>query len=345
MIYKKPDRLKPGDTVAIVSLSSGVPSIFPHIFDNGLKILKKWGLKIEEYPTARMDATKLKTNPKLRARDLNNAFADKEIKAIITSIGGNDSVRILPYININIIKQNPKIFMGYSDTTAQHIFLNLNGLVSFYGPSIMAGFSQMKTLSSLFEKHVKNILFNPQDSYVYETYEKYCDGYPDWSDSNNLGLTNSLKKNDGWHWLQGDKKVQGELFGGCIEVLEMLKATDFWPERNFWKDKIFFLETSEEKPGLNLIEHILRNYGMLGIFDKINGLIFSRARDYSDKEKKDLESLLKSIVTDEFGQKELPIVANFDIGHTDPQLILPLGIKAEIDCKNKHVGLVESWLN
>ena len=83
---------------------------------------------------------------------------------------------------------------------------------------------------------------------------------------------------------------------------------------------------------------------MLNVFGQISGFIFSRARDYSDEEKKELEEKIISIISKEFGKPDLPIVANFDIGHTDPQVVLPLGVKAEIDCKNKKIKLVEPWL-
>lgn len=344
MRYKKPTKLKQGDVVAIVSPSWGGPSVFPHIYENGLKILTEWGLKIKEFPTARMDAGFLRENPQVRAKDINDAFADPEVKAIFASIGGDDSVRILPFVNKDIVAKNPKILMGYSDTSTLHVFANLQGLVSFYGPSIMAGFSQMENLSESFKTHVHDILFEPKENYEYKAYGKYCDGYLDWSDKENLGKTKPIKSDDGWHWLQGNSKVQGELFGGCIEVLEMMKATDFWPSQDFWKGKIFFLETSEEKPSIHYIDHVLRNYGMLGVFDKISGFIFSRARDYSDDDKKEIEEKIISIVAKEFDKPNLPIIANFDVGHTDPQFILPLGVKAEIDCVAKRVLLVESWI-
>ncbi len=330
--------------MAIVSPSWGGPSVFPYVYENGLKILQKWGLKIREFPTARMDAGFLRANPQVRAKDINDAFADPEIKAVFASIGGVDSVRILPFVDKKIIANNPKILMGYSDTSTLHMFANLQGLITFYGPSIMAGFSQMDSLPESFKSHVREILFEPQEGYEYQPYKKYCDGYPDWANKENLEKVNAIKSDDGWHWLQGNGKVQGELFGGCMEVLEMMKATDFWPSQDFWKGKIFFLETSENKPSLHYIDHVLRNYGMLGVFDHISGLIFSRARDYSNDEKKKLEEKIVSIVAQEFGKPNLPIVANFDVGHTDPQLVLPIGVKAEIDCLTKRVRLVESWL-
>jgi muramoyltetrapeptide carboxypeptidase LdcA involved in peptidoglycan recycling len=108
------------------------------VYENGLKVLKSWGLKIKEMPSARMSADYLWTNPKFRADDINNAFADKKIKAIFTSIGGDDSVRILPFLDKKIIKNNPKILLGFSDTTTLHVYCNINGLITFSGPSIMA---------------------------------------------------------------------------------------------------------------------------------------------------------------------------------------------------------------
>ena len=330
--------------MAIVSPSWGGPSVFPHVYENGIKVLREWGLKIKEFPTAKMDASFLRANPQVRAKDINDAFTDPKVKAIFTSIGGDDAVRILPFVNKKIIADNPKILMGYSDTSTLHVFSNLQGLITFYGPSIMAGFSQMDNLPETFKSHVRDILFEPIESYEYHPYRKYCDGYPDWTKKENLGKVNPMKSDDGWHWLQGKTKVQGELFGGCIEVLEMMKATDFWPSQDFWKGKIFFLETSEDKPSIHYIGHVLRNYGLLGVFDQISGFIFSRARDYSDEEKNQLEKKIISIIAKEFGKPDLPVVANFDVGHTDPQLVLPLGVKTEIDCATKQIKLVERWL-
>ncbi len=157
--YKKPEKLKRGDTVAIVSPSWGGPSVFPHIYENGLRVLREWGLNVKEFPTTRMDAGLLRTNPQIRAKDINDAFADSEVKAIFASIGGDDSVRILPFVDRKIVAGNQKILMGYSDTSTLHTFLNLQGLVSFYGPSIMAGFSQMENLPESFKSHVHEILF------------------------------------------------------------------------------------------------------------------------------------------------------------------------------------------
>ena len=342
MEYKKPQKIQPGDTVAIVSPSWAGPSTFPNVYENGLKILEKWGLKIKEYPTARMTSDPSLENAKLRAQDINNAFADDEVKAIFVSIGGDDSVRILPFLDKEIIRNNPKILMGYSDTTTILTFANQLGLVTFNGPSIMAGFSQMESLPDSFEKHVYDILFNPTKELTYPSFGVYCDGYADWSERENAGKIKELKPETGIRAIQGSGKVTGVLFGGCIEVLEFMKGTEYWPQSYFWKDKVLFFETSEEKPSIQSIRWMLRNYGVQGVFNKISGIIFARARDFSDGEKLELDDMIKEVVSIEFGNTELAIVTNAEFGHSDPQIILPNGINVEIDLDNSKLRLLEN---
>jgi len=302
--------------------------------------LRKLGLQVYEYPSARASAQFVYDNPKARATDVNKAFADKRIKAIFTSIGGDDSVRILPYLNKDTIRRNPKMLIGYSDTTTLHTYCNQLGLVTFNGPSVMAGFSQWESQTAEFQEHVKLFLFGSPTSYVYTPGNWYSEKYPDWKIPSNAGKLGPQMRTDGWHWLQGSAKVQGNLFGGCIEVMEFMKGTAFWPKPSFWKGKILFLETSEDKPSPEQVKWMLRNYGSQGILSSISGLLIGRARDYNAEEKKALDVAVLKIVK-EFGRTDLPVVTNMDFGHTDPQQIMPLGIKAEIDCKKRRFRLVE----
>lgn len=345
MKYKKPEKLNRGDTVAIVSPSWAGPNVFPRVYENGLKVLKEWGLEVREYPTARATNDFLSKNPEARAKDINDAFADPHIKAVFVSIGGDDFVRVLPFLDKEVISNNPKIVMGYSDTTTLLTFANLQGIVTFHGPAIMAGFSQMESLPGEFKSHVHAMLFNPQETLEYLPYGQYCDGYLDWSKEENMGKVNGLKKNSGWKVLQGKGVVSGELFGGCIEVLEFIKGTDFWPSKDFWNGRILFLETSEDKPSVDHVKLMLRNYGVQGVFDKVNAVLFARPRDYSDGEKVQFDEMVKDVIGNEFKRPNLPIMSNLDFGHTDPQFVLPLGVKAEVDLDGKKFRLVESWLN
>jgi len=342
MNFIKPNKLSPGDTVAIVSPSWGGPSKFPWVYEKGIQNLENLGLKIKEYPTARASAEFLYANPKARAEDLNNAFADKKIKAIIATIGGDDSIRILPFLDGSIAQKNPKILMGYSDTCILTTFYNCLGLVTFNGPAVMAGFAQMNNFPDQYRQHIKDLLFIKNPNYLYKPFPFYAEGYPKWDKKEDADKIKEKKPADGWHWLQGRGVNQGELFGGCIEAMEFMKGTRFWPKEEFWDRKVFFLETSEEKPSCTQIKYILRNYGAQGIFDKINALLFGRARDYSDEEKMLLDKTILKIVKDEFGNENLTIVSNMNFGHTDPQIILPLGVRAELNCEKKDFRLVES---
>jgi len=343
MEFIKPKKLRAGDKVAVVSPSWGGPSVCPHIYENGIKYLSdKLKLKVVECSTVRMSAEKLYKNPELRAKDINDAFANKDIKAIISTIGGDDSVRILKYLNKDIIINNPKIFLGYSDTTTLNVLLNTWGLVTFNGSSVMAGFSQADQFPVSWHTHIKTVLMENSKGYLYPTFRTFSNGYPDWSDKKNTGLVKTKLKSPPYNWLQGTNIVEGTLFGGNIEVLEFLKGTSYWPTESFWNGKLLFLETSEEVPSISSIKYMLRNYGVQGIFNKISGIMFGRARDYTNEMSKNLREMILNIVKNEFGKNNLLIVTDLDFGHTDPQWILPLGIKIKLDPQKKEIELLES---
>lgn len=340
--FRRPPKLIAGDTVAVVSISGGAAALFPRVYELGLRNLERYfRLRIKEYPTARAEGNFLYENPIRRADDVNAAFADDEVRAVISTIGGEDSVRILPHLNPEAIRSHPKILMGYSDFTTLLAYGSQLGLVTFQGPAVMAGFSQLASLSPLFANHIEELLFHPAPTYSYRPYDHYSDGYPDWGVPANLGKVKKRKKSTGWNWLQGDSVVRGRLFGGCADVLEFLKGTPFWPAASFWDGMVLFLETSEEKPSPRQVQRWLRNYGMQGILDCIVALLIGRARQYSAEEKRELDVRVKRVVAEEFGKKDLPIVTNMDFGHTDPQLILPLGALIEVDCREKALRLLE----
>lgn len=344
MHWTRPDRLRAGDTVAVLSPSWGGPALFPDVYEQGLTRLRSWGLNIREYPSTRERPEILRRNPRLRARDLEAAFSDPEVKAIVASIGGDDSIRLLPLLDEAIIRSHPKVLMGYSDTTTLLVYCALQGMVTFHGPSVMAGFAQMTALPA-FEAHVREMLFEPRTTHLYRGYDSWCDGYPDWKIPGSAGLVNELKPTRGWRVLQGSGSAEGHLFGGCIEVLEFMKGTRWWPGDSVWQGAILFLETSEEKPSIESVRRMLRNYGVQGVFDRISALLVGRPRDYSETEVRELDAVAVDVVAEEFGQTRLPIVTDIDFGHTDPQLVLPLGVRARIDCSTARLELIEPWLN
>jgi muramoyltetrapeptide carboxypeptidase LdcA involved in peptidoglycan recycling len=188
------------------------------------------------------------------------------------------------------------------------------------------------------------MLFERAKTHLYVQDAMYVEGYPDWNDSQLVGLANDPQFDDGWHVVQGTGRVRGELFGGCLEVLDWIRGTSAWPVGDEWTGRLLFVEPSEERPTPTQVERILRSFAVSGVFDRIVGVVVGRARDHSVGEKAALESTVRSVIADEFGRPDLPIVANVAFGHTDPQWVLPLGVQAELDLDARTLRLIEPWL-
>ena len=341
----RPARLRPGDHVAVLSPSWGGPHAFPHVFESGLATLRGWGLVVREYPTTRAPDAVLRREPARRAADLDDAFGDPTIRGIFMSIGGDDSIRLLPFLDLAAAAADPKVLMGYSDATTLLLAYRRAGLVTFHGPSVMAGLSQMGSLPPAYGAHVRGMLFEPASTHAYVPYGIRVDGYPDWRDPANVGLADPPRRDGGPRVVQGSGRVTGELFGGCIEVLDWLRGTAAWPDPDEWTGRLLLVEPSEEKPSPEQVTRILRSFGVAGVLDGIVGVLVGRARDHTRTEEAALEAAIRAVVGGEFGRADLPIVANLDFGHTDPQWVLPLGVRAEMDVDARSLRLVEPWLD
>jgi muramoyltetrapeptide carboxypeptidase LdcA involved in peptidoglycan recycling len=340
----RPRRLMPGDLVAVLSPSWGGPAAVPHIFDAGIATLRALGLRVQELPTTRWDPARLHADPRARAADLMAAFAEPAIRAVFASIGGDDSIRLLPYLDPATIRSDPKIVMGYSDTTTLLAAIRRMGLVTFHGPAVMAGLGQAPSLPAAAREHVRSMLFEPDDALTYPSFGGYVEGYPDWRQPANVGKVNPWRPDPGPVRLQGAGVVRGELFGGCLEVLDWLRGTSAWPAPDELEGRLLFLEPSEERPGPDVARRFLRSIGVLGTFDRIAGLMLGRERDMGPAEKDVFRDAIRETIADEFGRHDLPILANLPFGHTDPQWVLPIGVRAELDVDAGSLRLVEPWL-
>jgi muramoyltetrapeptide carboxypeptidase LdcA involved in peptidoglycan recycling len=341
----KPNKLQAGDRVAAVSLSWGGPGTFPYRYEAGKRQLEEaFGLTVVEMGHTLGEDEWLHDHPQARAQDLMEAFADPSIKAIISTIGGEDSIRLLPFLDLDVIRSNPKVFMGYSDTTITHLACLRAGLVSFYGPSIMAGFGENTGLFPYMVDSVRKTLFS---STPIGRVEPNTDGWTvehlDWADPENQLRKRKLSPSMGWKFLQGQGVRQGRLIGGCIEVLDWLRGTDFWPDAETWQGAILFLETSEEAPPPTTVKYILRTYAAMGILEKLSGILFGRPGGQVPPEQFDeYDEVLRQVVTEEEGLGDLPIVTHMDFGHTDPMFVMPYGLRAEIDCHTKQFTILEN---
>lgn len=342
---KKAKKLKAGDTVAVVSLSSGM------LGDNCIKdrykiaknrIEQEYGLVVKEMSNCLKGSEVLYNHPELRAQDLMAAFKDKEVKAIICAIGGNDTIRMLPYINFSVLRKNPKIFMGYSDTTVNHFMLNKAKICSLYGPSILGEFAENIKMHEYTDKYINDILFLNKEKIEIVSSNVWTSEFLDWSVTENNLIQRKMKsEKHGFEILQGNENVTGKLLGGCIDVFPMIMGTKIWPSKKKWKNKILFFETSEDCPAPYYLEYILRNMGVQGILSAVNGIIVGKPSNekYYDEYKK---SILK-IVKDEFNI-DIPIIYNVNFGHTAPMCIMPYNVSVTIDLKDKKIVINEKVL-
>jgi muramoyltetrapeptide carboxypeptidase LdcA involved in peptidoglycan recycling len=337
----KPKKLQPGDIVATVSPSwggAGDPELRWR-YDQGVKRLEEvFGLKVVSMPNSLKGGEYLYKNPQARAEDLMTAFKDKKIKGIFANIGGEDSIRLLPYIDFDVIHENPKIFVGYSDVTISHLFCHKAGITSFYGPAILVDFAENVEMDTYTIEMVKRTFFSNEVIGEIQPAKEWTSEYLEWDEANK-NQRRTMQQNSGYEVIQGSGVVQGRLIGGCIEVLEFAKGTEIWPDTKYWDDSILFFETSEEKPEPEFIKYWLRNYAAQGILQKANGIIFGKPQDekYYEEYKEEIQKVMK-----EYDLEDLPILYNLNFGHTEPKFILPYGTIAEIDCNNGICSILES---
>jgi muramoyltetrapeptide carboxypeptidase LdcA involved in peptidoglycan recycling len=339
----KPPHLKRGDRVAVVTPCWGGPGSFPHRYEAGKQQLASlFDFDIVELPHVRADAEWLDRNPTARADDFMAAFADRSVKAVIASIGGDDSYRLIPYLDLEIIHQNPKVFLGYSDTTVLSFGLLKAGMVSFYGPTIMSGFAENGGPHRHMVQSLEKTLFSPAAPGLVEpSREGWTVEFLRWEDPKNQSRRRTLQPFSGPRLLRGKGKVRGRLIGGCADTLECLKWTSWWPPLDIWKGSILFYETSENAPSPLLVAQWLQNFADQGILGALNGILFARPGgriDPATHAEYD-QQLLQTL--DECGLPNLPVLSNLDFGHTDPIFTLPYGTEAEIDCENRSLAIVE----
>ncbi len=328
--------------MAAISLSCGWPSVYPRAYEDGKRQLEEaFGVEVVESRYARADMEWLAAHPEARAMDLMEVLKNPTIHGIISTIGGDDSIRMLPYVDYSVIRQNPKVFLGYSDSTVTHFAFLKAGVTSFYGPSIMAGFDENGGISPYMAESVRRMLFtsspmtpivpNP-DGWTIESWE--------WASERRNATPRRLQPSAGWKWVQGQGQHRGRLIGGCLDVIDWLRGTPVWPEPVQWRNSILFLETSEDRPSPTLVTYMLRSMAATGALDQVRGILYGRP--YGDEASFEAYDEVLLRVLAEQGLTSIPVITRMDFGHTDPKLTLPIGVAAEIDCDAQQIRVVEA---
>ncbi|MEM4326085.1 MAG: LD-carboxypeptidase [Candidatus Pacearchaeota archaeon] len=326
----KPSRLKIGDTIGLISPSAPLAGLVPHRTQKAIKSLKEMDFKVKIGKNALKVNGYTAGSPKERAEDINNFFKDKKVKLIICFIGGNHSNQILDYIDFNLVQKNPKIFLGYSDATVLHFaFYTKCNLVTFYGPAALTQFGENPKILSYTEEYFRKAVMETEPIGKIRPSLYWTDETLDWFKKEDLKRPRKMKKNKGWRWLKRGK-AEGPILGGCITSMMHLRGTKYWPD---FRDSIFFWEIPESDGDFTKGEKIenidtyLTNLELSDVFEKIRGMIIGRPFGYSPKEL----NLLVKIIKEKFKKYDFPILFNVDIGHTDPMITIPLGVRCKID--------------
>jgi len=327
----KPKHLKEGDKIGIVSPSSTIKN-FPRRLDRGIKALKDLGLEVVLGKNAKNSQGHNAGTSEERAEDINNFFRDKEIKAIICSTGGWNANAVLPLLDYKLIKNNPKIFCGFSDITALNLAIHKKtGLVTFNGPTVLPTFGEFEKPFNYSVQWFKKNLFQNSPIGKIDNPEKFTEEILWWEkedDRKRKTIPATLPK------FLTIGFGEGKLIGGNLITLCILGGTEYMPD---FDDAILFLE--EEGESTSSVERRLFYLEQLGILQKIKGILFARPSNFTtDSEYRTLYDILN-----EFGNKyKIPVIADLDFGHTDPMMTLPIGIKVRIDSQKREIEILES---
>ena len=341
--------MKKVKTIGIVSLSSGIlgEDFVQHEVKIGLERLEKLGIQVKFMEHACKGLKYISEHPEDRAKDLLNAFQDKSIDMILCAIGGDDTYRLLPYLFEHDELKNAvkdKIFLGFSDTTFNHLMLHKVGLNTFYGQAFLPDVCEFdEEMLPYTEKYFLELLetgkihdITPSDVW-YEERSDYS--------AEAVGTKRIMHANQGFELLQGSEVFQGKILGGCIDSLydifdatrlcdsvELCRKYDLFPSLEDWKGKILLLESSEEQPTPEKYRHMIETLKNTGIFDVIHGILVGKPMD--EMYTKEYQEILVDIVNN----PNLPIVWNLNVGHATPRTIVPFGVMARVDVEKQKIS-------
>ena len=329
-----PDKLNKGDTISFISPSAGLAPFAMHRIENAKAFLEKEGYNVKIGKNALKNFGYVSSSEKDRVSDLHEAFLDKKVKCIICTIGGDHSNQLLKYIDWKIVKENPKIFVGYSDISVLHYAINsMTNLQTYYGPCVMTQFGENPRVFEYTWNSFQHILTN---KYIYNKEYNIVasefwtdDSSLDWFKKDDLTKSRDLYNNDGYVWLNKGRAT-GKIVGGCVPSINHLLGTKYWIDP---KNKIFFIDIPEgnsisEGLSLSSLDSFLADLDNVGVFDLIKGLIIGRPYHYSDEDRKELITIIKK-----YTKGRYPILLDVNIGHTDPIITLPYGAIVELDSK------------
>lgn len=339
---RTPPKPQPGARVAVVSPSWAGPGAYPAVHELAMRRLRaEIGVEPVEFPTTR----RLDASPGDRAADLGSAFTDPDIGAVMATIGGDDQLTVLPHLDADAIAASPKPFFGYSDNTNLLNWLWNLGIVGYHGGSTMAHLGRGRATHPVSINSLRAALFT-RDEVELAPVETFGEDPIDWGTPQALTRERPMRPSDGWTWHGPDALVEGPTWGGNLEVLHWNLAAGRWirPSQDY-AGCILLLETSEEMPSATEVFRMLRNLGERGILERVPAVVMGRPKashfgvPRSDDERatyvrEQREAVLRAM--EAYAPAAL-VVSGVDIGHTDPQWVVPYGGLMRIDGRSRTI--------
>lgn len=335
------------DSVAVAAPASTVDGAIPEKLEFGLSVMNdRFDLNVVELPTTRRSRSYLFEHPKERAVDVNTAFEDESITALVSLIGGNDQIRILPYLEEEVLRVHPTRFLGFSDNTVLCAHLFEQGIVSYYAGGVFPDFAA-PDLHPYTERYLRRALFERQLGEV-EPAQEFSDDVADWEDPEHLHTERSFEPHPGRKWVNAEGMVDGIIWGGCLEVVDTLLAADRCiPSMDTFGQVVLALETSEELPSPDYIQRVLLGLGERGILEEVNavmvGAIVARSHRVSRQPddrvayRAELRETIEAVIS--LYAPTVPIVFGVEFGHGAPRVPLPIGGRVELDMDDRTIRL------
>lgn len=300
----KPERLKKGDTIGIIAPSNPITERYKEYLNNSIKIFENMGFNIKLSQNIYKNTWGYSATPEEKASDINDMFADKEVKAIISAVGGDNSFNCLGLIDYENIKKNPKIICGYSDATNYlEAIYTKTGLITYHhlemvdlGKKLNREFELKQFKKTLIDGTIGNIDKNSQ----YKVLKKGC--------------------------------TEGIIVGGNVPSIVTLLNTEYFPDLT---DKILFLEVYSKTTNFELTDRYIGLLKYHGVFDKIKGLWIGHYDADTENTK------IEDIFMRHLKEFDFPIIKCDDFGHDCDKIVIPIGAKVKFDANNELVTILE----
>ncbi len=331
-----PPKTVPGDRVAVISPSFAAPGIAPQVHEQAVRRLEQLtGLQAVEYPTTR----RVGASAQDRAADLNTAFADPQVRAVLATIGGDDQITVIPHLDADAVRADPKPFLGYSDNTNLLNWLWGNGVAGFYGGSTQVHLGPGPAVDPVHAASLRAALLTGERLQVTEPGESEDIGR-EWTDPAALTEYGDREPTEPWTWAGPARSVTGRTWGGCAEVVQwLLTAGRFATDPGVLAGGVLLLETSEELIPARELGWIVRSLGERGLLSAVDAVLVARppTSDLTDRPSAQVRAGRRAEQRDvaiETVQRYNPdavVVVGVPFGHTRPQWILPYGGRMTID--------------